>query len=232
MVPILSWRRPMTLPLLSLVFGAPDDPAGGGSRDRERCGSEVTKGHVARDLAAGDPDRPLLERLRVGDTSAVDAFVALYYEKLVAFAAHITGDVASAEDVVQDTLVATWERRDGLVVRTTVAAYLFTAVRNTALNAQRSRRNRARWTEAHVADAISGGEAPGIDAVLEQEEQERALRAALELLPQRYREVLTLRVTGLTYEAIAEVLAVPVKTARTRGLRGIGMLRAALEEWG
>ena len=224
----------MTLPLLSLVFGVPDDPAGGasGGRRRGRGDAGLVGGDagVVRDGAASDPDLPLLERLRGGDARAVDALVTSYYKKLVAFAVNIVGDVASAEDVVQDVLVALWERRVGLVVHTTVAAYLFTAVRNTALNARRSVRNRTRWTEAHVAESGVGDETPGADAALEHAEYERILRAALDGLVPRYREVLTLRAGGLAYNVIAEVLGVPVKTVRTRGLRGIAMLRAALEE--
>lgn len=217
----------MTLPLLALVFGAPDDPAGGGRSGWRALSDAKRAPDAVVQREQHDPDRSVLTQLRAGDAGAVDVLVATYYTNLVAFAASITGDVPSAEDVVQDAFVAVWERRTTLTVRTTVAAYLFTAVRNTALNARRSAQRDRRWAEMRFEHSFEGS--LSADRALEQQEREQLLRVALAGLAPRYREVLTLRANGLTYDAIADVLNLPVKTARTRGLRGIGMLRAALE---
>lgn len=58
------------------------------------------------------------------------------------------------------------------------------------------------------------------------------LQAAISELPDKYREPLVLReYQGLSYQAIADVLDLPINTVRTRILRARRSLRERLEAW-
>jgi RNA polymerase sigma factor (sigma-70 family) len=207
----------------AFVFGAPDDPEGM-SRPAQ---SSPGQSHLTL-AAPADPDAAVVDRLRAHDPSAIDIIMERHYARLVGFAESLVDDRGTAEDVVQNTLVALWERRATLALRSTLVAYLFGSVRNAALNARRSSVRELRRHEAAATSAPATIPTP--DHALEQAEQERMVQAAVAALAPLYREVILLRAGGLTYDAIASVLQLPVKTAKTRGLRGIAALRAALAE--
>ncbi len=71
--------------------------------------------------------------------------------------------------------------------------------------------------------------APGPAAVAEQNDEARALRAAIEALPEKYRAVITLyHLQGRQYEEIAQVLGLPMGTVKTHLFRAKELLRKAL----
>jgi RNA polymerase sigma-70 factor (ECF subfamily) len=71
--------------------------------------------------------------------------------------------------------------------------------------------------------------APGPEAVAELNDRSRALRAAIEALPEKYRTVITLyHLQGKQYEEIARVLELPMGTVKTHLFRAKELLRKAL----
>ena len=71
--------------------------------------------------------------------------------------------------------------------------------------------------------------APGPAAVLEANDEARALRAAIDALPEKYRTVITLyHLQGKQYEDIARVLDLPMGTVKTHLFRAKELLRKAL----
>jgi RNA polymerase sigma-70 factor (ECF subfamily) len=71
--------------------------------------------------------------------------------------------------------------------------------------------------------------APGPALIAEQNDQARALRAAIDALPEKYRTVITLyHLQGRQYEEIAQVLKLPMGTVKTHLFRAKELLRKAL----
>lgn len=71
--------------------------------------------------------------------------------------------------------------------------------------------------------------APGPAQLVEAREDARALRAAIDVLPQKYRSVITLyHLQGKQYEEIATVLELPVGTVKTHLFRAKEQLRKLL----
>jgi RNA polymerase sigma-70 factor (ECF subfamily) len=69
----------------------------------------------------------------------------------------------------------------------------------------------------------------GPSQIAEQNDEARALRAAVEALPEKYRTVITLyHLQGRRYEEIATVLDVPIGTVKTHLFRAKELLRKAL----
>lgn len=143
---------------------------------------------------------------------------------LRALARRLLGDAHEAEDVVQDTWLATL--RQGASVRGRVSGWLARVVRNRSLQAQRgAARRRGRELDVARPERIDADP----DALLARQEALRAVTEALLELDEPYRVVLLLRF----YEdrapiEIARALGLPPTTVKSRLERGLELLRARL----
>lgn len=174
-------------------------------------------------------DRELLARIRQDSPNAFDDIFRVYYPSLVGLAESIVQQRAAAEDIAQDVLVALWRRRHALAIETSLRAYLFRATRNRALNRIRDERVRRDAAPRIAADAARP---PPTDASAVQAEIEAALRAAVQTLPPRCREVFELsRVHGLAYAEIADVLGISIKTVENQMGKALRILRKHLAPW-
>jgi RNA polymerase sigma-70 factor, ECF subfamily len=124
---------------------------------------------------------------------------------------------AAAEDLLHDTFVRAMQRTDRLQASVSQRAYLFGIARHVGLDALR----RQRPTDELAAE-------PAISPVAEDERLE-PLRAAIAELPALHREALLLKLQhDLSYEEIAEVLAIPIGTVRSRLHHAVLRLRQTL----
>jgi len=174
---------------------------------------------------------PLLERLRSGDSTAFDEIFRAWYAPLVRLAEGMLRERAVAEEIVQDVLLELWRRRDRLAPDGSPQAYLFQSTRNRALNHLRHARVKQR-TEPMVIGEVAPRTEPGPDAQLVEQEIAVALRAAVDDLPPRCREVFELsRVHGLKYAEIAGTLGVSVKAVEAQMGKALRTLRERLSPW-
>lgn len=124
----------------------------------------------------------------------------------------------SAEDLVQDTFVRAIRSFPRLRQSVSPRAYLFGIARNVSIDALRTRRPTTELANEPVAPEP---ETP--------DDRLPAMRAAIAQLPEPQREALQLKLQQeLSYEEIAEVLAIPIGTVRSRLHHAIASLRAAL----
>ena len=146
------------------------------------------------------------------DREWLRASVRRYERPLVAYAAHLTGGLESARDVVQETFVrlCAADRAD---VEPRLAAWLFAVTRNGAIDHRRKER-RMRLTDDDALEALaaghpSPGESPG-DAA-ERGDSVSATLAALAALPPVQQEVVRLKFQhGLSYKEIGAVTSLTV----------------------
>ena len=152
-----------------------------------------------------------------GDVAAFDALVRSHQVPVYRFVRHLVGDDAVADDVTQETFIRVYQRLRSFQFRSRFSTWLFQIARNAAIDEIRGRDRRARL--ALAAPPPSPPSSP--DARAE-------LRAALASLSPKMLEALVLvEVFGLSYAETAEVLGVPVGTAKTRVFHA----RVRLHEW-
>ena len=174
-------------------------------------------------------DRDLQARIRAGDERAFDTVFRAHYPRLVRFAESIVRERGPAEEIAQEVMLELWRRRETLEVEQSFGAYLMRSARNRALNHVRHQRIVAREMAAATVETV---ESPGTDAETLGFELERAVRDAIENLPERCREVFTLsREQGLRYAEIARVLDISVKTVEKRMGQALAELRDRLAPW-
>jgi len=174
-------------------------------------------------------ERALQQRIRAGDESAFDTVFRTHYAHLVRMAESVVREHALAEEVAQEVMLELWRRRETLQVEQTFRAYLLRSTRNRALNHVRHQRIVAR--EAAIA-AIDAPSAPSAEDEVLGTELEQAVRAAIDGLPKKCREVFLLsRDQGLKYAEIAVALEISVKTVEKRMGQALAELRQRLDQW-
>ncbi len=137
-----------------------------------------------------------------------------------------------AEDVLQSTYVKVISGRALFEGRSSFRTWLFGVIRRTALERVRKRRSEDRRVEGMSRELkVSGGELPTPERDLEQKELAQILRARLEELPERQKEVMNLVFYhDLTIREAAEVMQVSIGSARVHYDRGKKKLRTLLHD--
>jgi RNA polymerase sigma-70 factor (sigma-E family) len=162
--------------------------------------------------------------VRQSADEAVTALFRAHYAGLVRLAVLLVDDDATAEDVVQDAF-ARLHRRWGRL-RDADAAYGY--LRTSVVNGSRSRLRRLRTARGHHEPSTPDAPSPEGDAIVR--EEYAAVRAALDGLPRRQREVLVLRYFANLGEAeIAATLGVSRGAVKSHASRGIAALTRTLE---
>lgn len=133
---------------------------------------------------------------------------------LRAFAISLTQNVATADDLVQDTIVKAWTNIDKFQAGTNLRAWLFTILRNTFFSLKRKRKREVADPEGIHAEKLY--EKPAHDGRLAFSD----FRFAFEKLTEEHREVLILvGASGFSYEEAAEMMGVKVGTVKSRANR-------------
>ena len=155
-----------------------------------------------------------------------------WIDGLYGAALRLTRNPADAEDLVQDTYLKAFKASDSFKPGSNLRAWLFTILHNHFLNDRR----RARTSPVHVdsetaekAASVIPADAATTEDRLIQQVTDDEVRAALDALPENFREAVWLRdAEGFSYVEIAEMLKVPVGTVMSRISRGRRLLASRL----
>jgi RNA polymerase sigma-70 factor, ECF subfamily len=130
---------------------------------------------------------------------------------LRAFAISLSGDVNTANDLMQETLTKAWANRDKFQEGTNFKAWLFTILRNTFFSDLRRSRREIQDVDGEHAARLSSP--PEQNGHLDLQDFGRAL----DLLSADQREALILvGAEGFSYEEAAEVCGCAVGTIKSR----------------
>lgn len=134
---------------------------------------------------------------------------------LRAFALSLTHNSATADDMVQDTVVKAWTNIDKFTVGTNMRAWLFTILRNTFYSSRRKTKREVADVDGVMAEKMAVK--PAHDGHLQMTD----FRKAFEQLPVNQREALVLvGASGFSYEEAADMCGVKVGTIKSRANRG------------
>ena len=152
------------------------------------------------------------------------------FDQLYNFAQWLTHNAPEAEDLVQETYVKALRGFSGFQLGTNFRAWMFRILRNTFLTSRTGLKSAA-MSDDEVDFEIIPSAAPSPEGVIIAQANRELVRQGLTDLPLPYREILLLvEVEEMSYEEIAQVLAVPVGTVMSRLYRARRALRALLAE--
>jgi RNA polymerase sigma-70 factor, ECF subfamily len=152
-----------------------------------------------------------------------------HIDSLYGTALRLTRRAADAEDLVQDTYLKAFRSAHQFEPGTNLKAWLFTILHNTFRNLRRhDGRSPVDVDSDAVEKAASAGPADeSPEQILSRRTLDVDLQAALDALPEAFRQAVWLRdVEELSYAEMAKVLDVPMGTVMSRISRG----RRALSE--
>lgn len=145
-----------------------------------------------------------------------------YYSKLVRFAKEFVQHEEDAENITQDVFTDLWEKRDFITHIDNMNAYLFRLVRNRCLDYLRHKLSEQRYMESLQLSCE--------EEAVEDHDTEILIRAAINSLPQRCRDIFLLsRVEGLKYREISEHLGISVNTVECQMGIALKKLRMKLD---
>lgn len=168
----------------------------------------------------------LLGRVAAGERgTAVAALYDLYAPRVYAIGRRMLRAEGLAEELVQETFVRLWQSAGRFdAERGSADAFVMTIARHTAIDLHRRAASRPRG--AHW----EAGEEPADDESYERVILALDIRSALDSLPDKQREVLELSYRqDLTQRQIAERLAIPLGTVKTRTWHALHALKRELE---
>jgi RNA polymerase sigma-70 factor, ECF subfamily len=164
-------------------------------------------------------------------TFEADALACL--DSLYRTALRLTHVPADAEDLVQETYLKAFRAADRFEPGTNLKAWLFTILHNTARNRVRDRMREAVTFDSEIVDRAADAP-PDVSAgrfvdtpetLLLRETLDPDLKAAIEALPEAFRQAVWLRdVEEFSYAEIGRMLAIPAGTVMSRISRGRRML--------
>jgi len=160
-------------------------------------------------------DKQLFEKISGRSKPDFDILFRKYYKQLVRFAMGYLHDGEAAEEIVQDVFVRIWENASQINIETSVLAYLYSSVRNQALNLIKHESVKKRYEQEQAMEAKN--------STTEFEEKvnigffRKILAKAVGELPEKCREIFEMaKFEGLTYDEIAEYLQVSEKTVENQ----------------
>ncbi len=154
-------------------------------------------------------------------------------DKLYRLAFRITLDKAEAEDIVQDTLVRVWNKREEWMQFDSMEAYCLTVARNLAIDRSR----RMDFRDVELTPEVR--EMPDVSTPYDRlalEEQIVLVRRLVDELPEKQRTVMQLRdVEEKSYKEIAHILQISeeqVKVTLFRARQNIRKRYMEIENYG
>jgi RNA polymerase sigma-70 factor (ECF subfamily) len=161
------------------------------------------------------------------DNLAFDQLFKISYNPLIKTCLKIVPCYAVAEELVSEVLLKVWKNRNRIIIASSGNSYLFTSVRNIAIDYLRKEK-KALWADlSEVRNHHS--ELYNPHQVSELAELQDQINHAVNKLPKKCRLVFQLsREEGLKYNEIAERLNISHKTVETQIGRALRSIKSSI----
>lgn len=179
-------------------------------------------------------DEDLIERFQGGDVYAFDLIVKRYKEQLLNFVYRFVGNQEEAEDIVQETFLRVYRKRNAYKRIAKFSTWIYTIAGNLSRTELRRRKRRKLFSVTDMGfedrdyEISDEGHNPEnqVDGVI----QEEIIHKEINNLSPKFREVIILRdVQELSYEEISKIIKVPIGTVKSRVNRGRIRLQTQLK---
>lgn len=159
-------------------------------------------------------DQFLWNRIQSNDNKAFKKVFDLHYETLCSYVMQFTHNMPEAEDIVQNTFIKLWEKRNKITINTSLKAYLFRTCYNAYIDDFNEKKRKNSLLEDLKYEILL--------SQLEEEEfivnnKKEKIKALVDTLPRKCKEILLLsKETGLKNKEIATKLNISIKTVESQ----------------
>ena len=170
-------------------------------------------------------DTDLIRKARRGDVEAYNLLISRWEKRVYNYLLRIVGDREEALDLSQDVFLKAYQNLRKLEDAARFAPWLFRIAHNEAFSSFRKRRPER---EAPGQPEYTGDERAAAAPVFPLE-LSIAVTTALSKLPEEQREAVILKIyQGFKFEEMAEILACPVSTVKSRLYTALDVLKSQL----
>ncbi|WP_423920799.1 RNA polymerase sigma factor [Frigoribacterium sp. 2-23] len=174
-------------------------------------------------------DGALATRAADGDEVAFEILLRRHLPLMTAYATRLTGSRADASDAVQEASVTIWRELPRLQTPDAVRGWMMRIVSRKGYDLIRARRPSDDVDDLELPQESASNDP---DRLVESKDAMGALRAALDRLPERQRQVWLMReVGGESYGDIATHTGATVTTVRGQLARAREALTREMEAW-
>ncbi|RKY88181.1 RNA polymerase subunit sigma-24 [candidate division KSB1 bacterium] len=180
-------------------------------------------------------DEELIERFQNGDLYAFDLIVKRYKDQLINFAYRFLGDLEDSEDIVQETFLRVFRKKDAYKNVAKFSTWIYTITGNLAKTELRRRKRRKLLSISNLGynnkdyelRDLKKGPEERVDLSI----QDEMIQKAINSLSKKFKEVIILRdIQELSYEEISNIAKIPLGTVKSRVNRGRLKLQEKLSE--
>ncbi len=170
-------------------------------------------------------EQELLLRVAKGDQQAFSRIVERYASLISMHMSVRVKDTMQAEEVMQDILMSIWKHRDKLPEMQNFAGFVYVVTKNKVKNQQKRKDAiMPELTEERAEQSLAAS-----DSTMELKELRSILYRAIEMLPQKRKEVFKMsRLEGFSNEEIAEKLKLSRNTIREHIRESLAFLRGCI----
>ena len=175
-------------------------------------------------------DEILIGRIAGGDRLAMHALYARHHVKVFRFVLRLVRNEASAQDLISEVFLDVWRQADRFEGRSAVSTWILAIARFKALSSVR-RRKEAELDEEQAEAIEDDADTP--DIALQKKDTGELLRRCLAKLSPDHREIIDLvYYHEKSVEEVAEIVAIPENTVKTRMFYARKKLAELLKEAG
>jgi RNA polymerase sigma-70 factor, ECF subfamily len=172
------------------------------------------------------PDLDLMRRVQEGEMVSYNTLVNRYKDRLFNVLYRMLSSEDEANDLLQETFLRVWQHKMSYDFRFAFSTWIYTIALNLARNELRRRKKIKFLDIFDFADKLAAKEEKKDTSA----NLKTLLDAEMKRLPEKYKTAFLLRdVDNLSYEEIAQVLAVPLGTVKSRVNRARAILRTRLK---
>lgn len=158
-------------------------------------------------------DKNIIRHINKGDRKAFKAVFEEYFNTLSAFGYKYIADQFVVEDMVQESFISFWEKRQDFSHMNAVKSFLYTSVRNKCLNHIKHQAVVQKHENALVYELESDH---SFATHVIEEETFNQLFVEIRSLPPSAREIMLLALNGLKNQEIADELDITINTVKTQ----------------
>ncbi len=168
----------------------------------------------------------LIKRFNQGDEKAFKTLYKEFFKPACVFASRYVKSDADVIDIIQETFLNIWEKREVFISVGFFKAYLYKAVRNNCFKYIRDKQVENKYiNQQNISE-----EGESFLRAIVVEEVHREIINVLNKLPEERRKIMMLVLAGLNNNQIAEDLKISVNTIKTQKKRAYSYLREELKD--
>ena len=176
----------------------------------------------------------LISRYLEGDKGAFETLVKQYIKPIYSFVYRNTGSASDAEDITQEVFVRVWKNIKKFDRSKSFKTWIFSIAKNASIDFLRKKKTLpfSSFSEGEGKNTIIENlvdSAFSLPEFLEQKDLAKMLFSAIEKLPKKYQEILSLRYNSdLSFNEISLFSGESINTVKSRHRRAIIALKKIL----